>query len=38
MLDFRCGEQDSQAIIVEYEASDKAGAGAAGIVRALQYQ
>ncbi|MDA1315789.1 MAG: tetratricopeptide repeat protein [Acidobacteria bacterium] len=38
MLDFRCGAQGSQPIAVEYEASQEAGAGAAGIVRALEYR
>jgi hypothetical protein len=37
-LDFRCGSQGSQPIIVDYEATQEAGAGAVGIVRAFQYQ
>ncbi len=37
-LDLRCGAQGSQPILVEYEASQGAGAGAVGIVRAIQYQ
>lgn len=37
-LDFQCGAQGSEPIVVEYEATQDAGSGVAGVVRALEYQ
>ena len=37
-LDFQCGAQGSEPIVVEYEPSQEAGSRVAGVVRAIEYQ
>jgi tetratricopeptide (TPR) repeat protein len=37
-LDFQCGAQGSEAIAVEYEASEDTDGRVAGVVRAIEYQ